>query len=560
MPLVQIPVPNIPDSNQLLNDSYTDRSSATHTGMVAEDNRIRDFIANIQENVSSIVTSLEGRISSNSGAVSGMISTVSALNSAVSVNTEDISENSGAIISLTLTLQSDVDKLQASIDDSSKRIDSNASSITRIDSDMSSLRTSVNSFSSYFAQSMSSKALRVIGDYQFLSQLPSFSGASSEGSFATVGHAPEPEIGDSIYQAAYDKWMKVPDWNLVSIKPNLADVPVPSSAMDIVAIGTNGSYILYQPTFVTDDMGNITYSYSEDVPLGTPSSIVAQPSSLPAISAPEGSMSTFQYHYSSLVSDAEEGEFAYVDNVSYKFSGGKWVQETPRHKFIVIAWKGSWIPLNTGSGAGGGKGVSVIKLTSNSKPSTIGVSNLDMAYYEDSSGVMNSMWLWSGSSWLTVPITPYVDQMSFRSGNNLKSGMSSYLVNQMKTDLINLLYPVGSVYMSMNSTNPSSLFGGSWTQTAQGRMIVGVDSGDTDFNASMKTGGEKTHTLTINEMPSHSHKSTTYGGVEGFSYKPDSAGANASAIGNNPTNSVGGGAAHNNMSPYVTAYIWRRTA
>ena len=67
------------------------------------------------------------------------------------------------------------------------------------------------------------------------------------------------------------------------------------------------------------------------------------------------------------------------------------------------------------------------------------------------------------------------------------------------------IYPVGSIYMSVNATNPSELFGGTWVAWGSGRVPVGVDTSDSDFLTIEKTGGEKTHELSINEMPSHIH-------------------------------------------------------
>lgn len=75
----------------------------------------------------------------------------------------------------------------------------------------------------------------------------------------------------------------------------------------------------------------------------------------------------------------------------------------------------------------------------------------------------------------------------------------------LKSELLNLVYPVGSIYMSISSTNPGTLFGGTWVAWGAGRVPVSVDANDTDFNAAEKTGGEKTHTLTILEMPNHDH-------------------------------------------------------
>ena len=67
------------------------------------------------------------------------------------------------------------------------------------------------------------------------------------------------------------------------------------------------------------------------------------------------------------------------------------------------------------------------------------------------------------------------------------------------------VWPIGSVYMSVNSTDPGTLFGGTWVRFAEGRVLVGVTSGDSDFSTSGRTGGEKAHTLTSGELASHSH-------------------------------------------------------
>ena len=64
-------------------------------------------------------------------------------------------------------------------------------------------------------------------------------------------------------------------------------------------------------------------------------------------------------------------------------------------------------------------------------------------------------------------------------------------------------FPVGSIYMSISSTNPSAYFGGVWEQIAKGKTIVGLDPNDSDFSYAGKTGGEKRHTLTTTEMPTH---------------------------------------------------------
>lgn len=127
-------------------------------------------------------------------------------------------------------------------------------------------------------------------------------------------------------------------------------------------------------------------------------------------------------------------------------------------------------------------------------------------------------------------------------------------------DYVDLIYPVGSIYMSVNATNPKELFGGTWQQI-QGRFLLGMSS---SYPAG-STGGEATHTLTANEMPNHTHQYIDYWTVAAASgtgrravkfnnnnYSPESGGLS--------TGSSGGGQPHNNMPPYLAVYIWKRTA
>lgn len=182
-----------------------------------------------------------------------------------------------------------------------------------------------------------------------------------------------------------------------------------------------------------------------------------------------------------------------------------------------------------------------------------------------------------------------------------------------QTDLQNALasvlqraYPVGSVYINAsNSAKPSTLLGfGTWVSLGAGRCLMGVDTSQTEFNTVGKTGGEKTHTLTTDEMPSHTHGvniSTSSNGTSTGKVKPlvidDGGGSDTnytvsgncsvpggrhngacstgsnnhwielqitvpnhthSVIGN--TGSSGGNGAHNNLAPYITVYMWKRTA
>ena len=128
------------------------------------------------------------------------------------------------------------------------------------------------------------------------------------------------------------------------------------------------------------------------------------------------------------------------------------------------------------------------------------------------------------------------------------------------------LYPIGSLYFNATSgANPSTLLGfGTWERIAQGKTLIGVDTGDTDFNAAEKTGGSKTHTLTVQELAPHAHAQVITdgagGGINGRAdYVKDGNGLNAYPQGAN-TDSTGGGQAFSIMQPYITVYIWKRTA
>lgn len=125
-------------------------------------------------------------------------------------------------------------------------------------------------------------------------------------------------------------------------------------------------------------------------------------------------------------------------------------------------------------------------------------------------------------------------------------------------------YPVGSIYMSVNSTNPGELFGGTWEQI-QGRFLLGQGSG---YSAGA-TGGEAEHTLSVSELPSHRHTGLDIDNVYIFGWdngtKPGTDWMRQLNQGNSTANRIttgytGGGSAHNNMPPYLVVYIWKRTA
>jgi len=125
-------------------------------------------------------------------------------------------------------------------------------------------------------------------------------------------------------------------------------------------------------------------------------------------------------------------------------------------------------------------------------------------------------------------------------------------------------YPVGSIFTSVDSTNPATLFGGTWTQLTDTFLYATSDTADT-FNTPPTDGtrGEATHTLTTNEMPSHSHSTNLYGhnnsGNISSNHRSVWSGSRDMSVSNWVQN-TGGGAAHNNMPPYMKVYMWKRTA
>lgn len=152
------------------------------------------------------------------------------------------------------------------------------------------------------------------------------------------------------------------------------------------------------------------------------------------------------------------------------------------------------------------------------------------------------------------------------------------------------IYPIGSIYLSVNNTNPSTLFGGTWQRFANGRVLVGVDENDGSFNTSQKTGGHK-------ELQKHNHSfsgsadTKELKGVLGQVYsgtKIENSGivtgktdasqrqySNSGSTGNtwsdwnidashnhtiNGTVGDSGNGNAGNLQPYITCYMWLRTA
>lgn len=186
-----------------------------------------------------------------------------------------------------------------------------------------------------------------------------------------------------------------------------------------------------------------------------------------------------------------------------------------------------------------------------------------------------------------------------------------YYQQLTNSELLSLVYPVGSIYTSVNNTNPGSFLGGTWASFGAGRTLIGVNSSDDDFSAAQKTGGTKQVTLSTDQMPSHTHTGSTDSGDGNHNHNAQTADASlegtftafrgttggiVSRVGESSDNVGGTGTTRENLKitadhqhqininnsgahihdfttesaggsepidilpPYITVYFWRRTA
>lgn len=170
--------------------------------------------------------------------------------------------------------------------------------------------------------------------------------------------------------------------------------------------------------------------------------------------------------------------------------------------------------------------------------------------------------------------------MSVYLGNSQVGVNAIYTTDAIVQAVADRIYPIGSIYMSVNSANPSTYLGGTWIAWGSGRVPVGVDPNDTSFDTVEETGGEKEHILLTSEMPSHSHGTGdsirtafsifkgesgvtgtwTINRTSGSYYALLSTGGYDSLGSRASTSSIGNDTAHNNLQPYITCYMWKRTA
>lgn len=245
--------------------------------------------------------------------------------------------------------------------------------------------------------------------------------------------------------------------------------------------------------------------------------------------------------------------------------GLRWLVRSgfPTGEFIVTASGTSWTLYGYRNNQYGK--ISFVQLQ---QKDILGTDINSVTYYNNS---------WYGT---TAPSgTASVDAGTVNSATNAtniyaKSGSYKTVANT----LLEMVYPVGSIYMSTSSASPATFLGGTWTQI-KGRFLFGVGANTANtvttygslaasaINRSTvkEQGGEVTHTLTVAELAQHDHNTTadtsylylwggegSQHGASGYGYWTQSGGVKTSQTGSNT--------AHNNMPPYYTVYMWERTA
>lgn len=136
-------------------------------------------------------------------------------------------------------------------------------------------------------------------------------------------------------------------------------------------------------------------------------------------------------------------------------------------------------------------------------------------------------------------------------------------------DIEKILYPVGSIYMSTNSQNPSEYLGGEWEVYGEGRTIIGVGTSDTEFKEA-QTGGHSSYDMrallgAVDSNPSivgyyAATKVPGYGytyAVEGSSYKSNIA---YSSVNHSTFVVTATGGQYSALQPYITTYMWKRVS
>ena len=167
----------------------------------------------------------------------------------------------------------------------------------------------------------------------------------------------------------------------------------------------------------------------------------------------------------------------------------------------------------------------------------------------------------------TITQKPYVtiNNVNYEVQDGIYTGgtdLNAQTFTDMQTNIeiaMNSIYPVGSIIIRDDSQDMSNFMGFTWEKVFAGRVLVGLDTTQTEFDTIGKTGGEKTHTLTIDEMPKHRHTiSVGNNPTTDENYDRVASSYAGGAPKNFDTSETGNIKSHNNLQPYQVVAYWKR--
>lgn len=195
-----------------------------------------------------------------------------------------------------------------------------------------------------------------------------------------------------------------------------------------------------------------------------------------------------------------------------------------------------------------------VKVSSNGKIQILHDCESNESFRRYATGTSQLIW----SSWESLTSTDLI-----MVGTDTPTEDTKLVIEEADLDFqsidYDMIFPIGKVELFFDNLDHSNYLGLHWEQVGAGRVPVGLDINDTDFNAIGKTGGEKTHTLSVNEMPTHNHEfeipKMLYADV---GYGTALGSETLVQMTTHITHDVGGGQAHNILQPYIVMAFWRR--
>lgn len=152
-------------------------------------------------------------------------------------------------------------------------------------------------------------------------------------------------------------------------------------------------------------------------------------------------------------------------------------------------------------------------------------------------------------------------KMKIGDGSSSWAALPYIGVGITQADVLNFIYPIGSIKMTISAENPGDKIGGTWKRWGNGCFPIAVDENNPLIATAEMTGGESEHTLTVEELPPHSHNLHMPIGqtISSLKYNGQESGIKPETF-TFTTTEEGGGKPHNNLPPFITCYFWIRTA